>query len=120
MRRGFSRLRAGVKAIGGPYWVLYHIDGVLTAVTQIVSVQEVYAIGYGAPAPGQSYDALYLGGRVGDVQELFHSDDKGATWIEITNTHQKFDYVSTITGDSRIFGRVYFGGGGRGLVVGNR
>ena len=102
------------------YSGLYHIDGVNSSPVQITSVQEAYALGYGSPAPGQSYYALYLVGKVGGVQGIFRSDDAGATWIEISDTRHKFNYIGTITGDPRIYGRVYFGAGGRGLMVGNR
>jgi len=60
-----------------------------------------------------------LVGVVAGVEGLFRSDDSGSTWIRINDALHGFGQMRTITGDPRIFGRVYFGTGGRGIVFGD-
>ena len=51
----------------------------------IPSVGEAYALGFGKPAEGKTYPALYLIGKIGDVTGFFRSDDKG----ESLGAHQR-------------------------------
>jgi photosystem II stability/assembly factor-like uncharacterized protein len=80
----------------------------------------VEAIGFGKAAPGNDYPALYYSGRTGRDNGIFRSIDKGATWIRINDNQHQYGLTSLcITGDPRIFGRVYFGTNGRGIVMGD-
>ena len=82
-------------------------------------VQEAYSLGFGKAARGQNYPALYLAGKVNEVQALFRSDDAGATWTRINDDQHQFGWISHVTGDPRIYGRVYFATGGRGIIYGD-
>jgi hypothetical protein len=54
-------------------------------------------------------------------QGLFRSDDVSATWVRINDDrHQYGNRFRCITGDPRIYGRVYVGTDGRGIVYGDR
>lgn len=79
------------------------------------------AIGFGAPKSEGEYPAVYAMGSVGEEQEgIYRSDDKGATWIRLNDEQHLFgNLTSYISGDSRIFGRVYFATNGRGIVMGD-
>ncbi|HEY3233763.1 MAG TPA: hypothetical protein VGJ84_03550, partial [Polyangiaceae bacterium] len=83
------------------------------------SVDESYGIGFGKPPPGATFPALFLSGKVQGVIGFFRSDDAGKTWIRINDDAHQFGSVSVITGDPRVFGRVYIGTGGRGILYGD-
>lgn len=81
------------------------------------SVQTASAIGFGKAAPGRDYPAVYLVGKVDGVLGVFRLDQKGPNWIRINdNGHQYGAIGQAVTGDPRIFGRVYLGTNGRGIL----
>ncbi len=86
---------------------------------EIANVTESHALGFGKPAPRRSHPALFLVGKVSGVAGLFRSDDSGKSFVRINDDAHQFGVVSRITGDPRVFGRVYLGTGGRGILVGS-
>jgi hypothetical protein len=84
----------------------------------IAGVTEANALGFGKPADGKTYPALYLIGKINDTRGFFRSDDAGATWVRINDDRHQYGFCGVITGDPRVYGRVYVGTGGRGIVVG--
>jgi photosystem II stability/assembly factor-like uncharacterized protein len=84
----------------------------------VSSVTEAYGLGFGKPPEGKTYPALYLIGKIGDVVGFFRSDDAGGKWVRINDDQHQFGYCTVITGDPRVYGRVYVGTGGRGIVYG--
>jgi len=85
---------------------------------EISSTKESHAIGFGKAAPGRKYPAVYLIGMVGEQYGFYRSDDIGATWVRINDDMHQFGFSGVITGDPRVFGRVYVGTGGRGILYG--
>ncbi len=85
----------------------------------IASVNAAHALGFGKPAEGKKYPALYLVGKIGEVAGFFRSDDIGATWVRINDDRHQFGFCGIITGDPRKYGRVYLGTGGRGILYGD-
>jgi hypothetical protein len=61
---------------------------------------------------------VYLIGTVGGQYGFFRSDDVGTTWVRINDDQHQFGFTGAITGDPRVFGRVYVGSGGRGILYG--
>ncbi|HVU36825.1 MAG TPA: xyloglucanase [Opitutales bacterium] len=98
---------------------LYHsIDGGANFIA-VESAAAVYTMGFGKAAPGKNYPALYMTGNVGEVGGIFRSDDAGATWVRVNDDqHQYGNYPTIVTGDPRIYGRVYIGTNGRGIFYG--
>jgi photosystem II stability/assembly factor-like uncharacterized protein len=84
----------------------------------IPSVGEAYALGFGKPAEGKTYPALYLIGKIDGVTGYFRSDDKGETWVRINDDMHQWGFCTVIIGDPRVSGRVYIGTGGRGIIYG--
>ncbi|UVS80724.1 cellulose binding domain-containing protein [Actinokineospora sp. UTMC 2448] len=86
--------------------------------TKISSVASARNIGFGKAAPGHDYPALFLVGTVGSTRDaVFMSDDRGATWRRINDDrHQYGNMGEALTGDPRVYGRVYLGTNGRGIV----
>lgn len=99
---------------------LTHIDGPQATPTKLAGFDLAYAVGYGAPAPGKTYPALYLSGTVNGSYGLWRSDDKAASWVRISDAQHQFGAIVAISGDARNYGRVYLGTGCRGLIVGDR
>ena len=51
---------------------------------------------------------------------IYRSTDKGKTWSRINDESHLFGNITpVITGDSEVFGRVYFATNGRGIVMGD-
>ncbi len=77
-----------------------------------------YGIGKGAA--GSDWPALYAIASRSGVTGIFRSIDGGTSWSRINDdTHQWGRRFRVITGDPRIFGRVYLGTDGRGIFYGD-
>ena len=76
--------------------------------------------GLGKAAPGASAPALYAFGVKPTFGGLYRSIDGGESWARINDdAHQWGLRYRVITGDPRIFGRVYVGTDGRGIFYGD-
>jgi xyloglucan-specific exo-beta-1,4-glucanase len=95
---------------------LYHTKDGGKSFAPVPSVQQVDAIGLGRSAPGHDAPALYLIGTAAGVQGIFRSDDSGATWTRINDDRHQFGPIGPIIGDPRLYGRVYVGSNGRGIL----
>jgi len=82
-------------------------------------VAEIQAFGFGRAAAGQNYPALYLAGTVDGRAGVFRSTDEARTWVRINDDRHQWGLILQITGDPRIFGRVYVGTHGRGILYGD-
>jgi photosystem II stability/assembly factor-like uncharacterized protein len=98
---------------------LYHSADAGATFSKLESVQEAGSLGFGKAAPGKKYPALFLAGKVDNLQALFRSDDAGVSWTRINDEQHQFGSISRVTGDPRIYGRVYFATGGRGVIYGD-
>ena len=95
-------------------------DGDKSAVfTPLPGVDEIQAFGFGKAAPHRSYPALYLAGIVNGHAGVFRSIDEAHTWTRINDDRHQWGLILQITGDSRIYGRVYVGTHGRGILYGD-
>jgi xyloglucan-specific exo-beta-1,4-glucanase len=110
--------RAGDLWLTAGNGVLYHSVDAGVSFNQITSVSTVATIGFGKAAPGATYPAIYLTGIVDGVQGVFRSADEGASWVRINNGSEQYAWIGqTITGDPRVFGQVFLGTNGRGILV---
>jgi xyloglucan-specific exo-beta-1,4-glucanase len=92
-----------------------------TSFTRVTNVTSGLSVGFGAAAPGASYQAIYLAGTIGGVTGVFRSDNTGSSWVRINDDqHQYGNMGEAITGDPRVYGRVYLGTNGRGVILGTR
>jgi hypothetical protein len=83
-------------------------------------VQQADIVGYGKAAPGQTYPAMYITGKVSGTTGVFLSKDSGSTWTRINDdAHQYGAINAAITGDMRQYGIVFVGTNGRGIVYGD-
>ena len=88
--------------------------------TKIAAVDEGDAIGFGKAAPGASYPAIYTSSKINGVRGIFRSIDAGATWVRLNDDKHQWGWTgSVVIGDPDVYGRVYVGTNGRGVIVGN-
>jgi photosystem II stability/assembly factor-like uncharacterized protein len=79
----------------------------------------VEMIGFGKPPPGADYPSLFAVGSMQQTKAIWRSDDQGKSWLRVNDDmHQWGTRFRCITGDPRIFGRVYVGTDGRGILYG--
>jgi xyloglucan-specific exo-beta-1,4-glucanase len=110
---------AGGNAAEGKYGIWHSTDSGANF-TKLANVQEADVIGFGKAAPGQNYMALYTSAKINNVRGVFRSDDAGATWVRINDDQHQYARINMcITGDPTIYGRVYVGTNGRGIVYGD-
>jgi cellulase/cellobiase CelA1 len=111
---------------GGDLWLagdtgLFHSTDSGASFTKLSSVSKAVGIGFGKAAPGRSNPALYAMATIGGVTGVYRSDDTGATWVRINDDrHQYGNAGDAITGDPRVYGRVYLGTNGRGILYADR
>ena len=96
----------------------------------------VYSLGFGAPAAGQTYPAIYAVGTLANdmtcvatsdvamgfsqsTECIYRSTDGGQNWIRINDYTHQYSNASFIVGDPRVFGRFYLGTPGRGIIEGD-
>ncbi|MDX3691612.1 cellulose binding domain-containing protein [Streptomyces europaeiscabiei] len=106
-------------AADGAYGLWHSTDGGATW-TKLSGVEQADTIGFGKAAAGASYQTLYTSARIGGVRGIFRSTDKGATWTRINDDAHQWGWTgAAITGDPRVYGRVYVSTNGRGVVYGD-
>ena len=98
---------------------LYQSTNFGASFTKLSPVTEAYTVGFGAAAPGATYPAVFIYGKIGTVYGVFRSDNAGTTWTQVNDSQHQFGGITVVKGDSRIFGRVYLGTSGRGVVYGD-
>ncbi len=122
---GFVRFKAvpgregNVWLAGGGGGLWRSVDGGATF-TRLGNVEVADAIGFGKAAPNRNYPAIYALAQVDGIQGVFRSDDAGSSWVRINDDQHQFATAgATITGDPRVYGRVYIGTNGRGIIQGD-
>lgn len=98
---------------------LYRSSNSGTTFSRLGSVDSAALITFGKAAPGAAYPALYLVGTVQGTYGIFRSDDAGTNWTRINDDDHQFGLLGVITADPRIYGRVYVGTMGRGIIYGD-
>ena len=79
----------------------------------------VAALGFGKAPPGRRYPELYALGVKRTNLAIWRSSDAGVSWLRINDArHEYGQRFRCIAGDPRVFGRVYVGTDGRGIVYG--
>jgi photosystem II stability/assembly factor-like uncharacterized protein len=86
---------------------------------KLANVQEANNIGFGKAKRARDYPALYSSAKIGNVRGIFRSEDAGRSWTRINDDRHQYAYTgAAITGDPRVYGRVYVSTNGRGIIYG--
>ncbi|KAJ6574830.1 Oligoxyloglucan reducing end-specific cellobiohydrolase [Mycena capillaripes] len=111
--------------VTGDVWVstdkgLFHSTNSGTTFTAIPGITAAWAIALGAPKTATSYPAVFAAANMGTIG-YFRSDDMGVNWVQINDAAHGFGSAASnpISGDPRIYGRVYIGTNGRGIFYGD-
>ncbi|MFF3418668.1 cellulose binding domain-containing protein [Streptomyces sp. NPDC002698] len=106
-------------ASDGAYGLWHSTDGGATF-TKLSNVDQADTIGFGKAATGASYQTLYTSAKIGGVRGIFRSTDEGASWTRVNDDAHQWGWTgAAITGDPRVYGRVYVATNGRGIVYGD-
>ena len=83
-------------------------------------MSSIVPFSFGKAAPGKDYPAIFTLNRGGiPAGGIFRSDDEGATWVRVNDAQHQWGRCDCLSGDPRIYGRVYVGTFGRGAVYGD-
>lgn len=86
---------------------------------RLPGVESAESLGLGKPKDGSSTPTLFVFGKVNGAVGLFRSEDDGSHWVRIDDEAHRFGKIRLVTGDPRLYGRVYFAAAGRGIVYGD-
>ena len=118
-----TRALAVAPGHAGDLWVtaggngVYHSTDGGATFTPVGTLADAQQIGFGHAAPGRTYPALYVTGETHGANGVFRSDNAGLTWVRINDDAHQYGYGGqVVTGDPRIYGRVYMGSNGRGIL----
>ncbi|MDR7332595.1 hypothetical protein [Roseateles asaccharophilus] len=89
------------------------------AFQRLPDVSQIHAFGFGRAAPGSTEPALYLVGTVAGQYGIFRSTDGAKRWQRINDDAHQWGLILQISGDPKVFGRVYVGTHGRGVLYGD-
>lgn len=87
--------------------------------TKVASCWASYTLGFGKAADGADYPALYMVGSTETITAVYRSDDQAGSWVRINDDRHQWGWIGeTISGDPRVYGRVYIATNGRGIQYG--
>lgn len=75
-------------------------------------------IGLGKEAPDSDFKTLYTSGTINQEYGFYKSLDEGVNWIRINDEEHQYGDIRSISGDPRVYGRIYVATGTRGVVYG--
>jgi photosystem II stability/assembly factor-like uncharacterized protein len=100
---------------------LFHsTDGGVTWI-QLPNVAAAYSVAVGAAKPGSTTQSIFLYGISSPlgISAIYRSDDNGVSWLRINDDIHQYGGPTLIQADPRIYGRVYLGMNGRGIIYGD-
>jgi hypothetical protein len=118
-----GRMRA-TEYLVGDLWIpaptgLFHSTDAGKVFRKLPHFESVESIGFGKPATGSKYPTMFVNAKSDSIFGLFRSDDKGLTWTRISDPSSTFEVHGVVTGDLRIYGRVYLGTKDHGILYGD-
>jgi xyloglucan-specific exo-beta-1,4-glucanase len=119
---------ASAPGVEGDVWVALGNGGLSrsqnsgSSFARVAGVASCAAVGFGAPAPGRSFAAVYIwGAPAGGARGVYRSDDAGSSWLRVNDDAHQYGGPGNgqfVLGDVNQYGRVFLSTAGRGIVVG--
>jgi hypothetical protein len=103
----------------GSNGLLHSADGGVTW-TNLSAAAWANSVAVGAASTSTGNPAIYLYGTAppSSVMAIYRSDDDGTTWVQINDDSHQYGGPTIIQADPRVYGRVYLGMNGRGIIYG--
>jgi len=103
----------------GSNGLLHSTDGGVTW-NKLANVSWANSVAVGAAPPGSDVQSVFLYGTASPagVMAIYRSDDNGASWQRINDDRHQYGGPTLIQADPRVWGRVYLGMNGRGIIYG--
>ncbi|NLD48409.1 MAG: cellulosome protein dockerin type I, partial [Clostridiaceae bacterium] len=128
VKTGLESDKAKIKAVPGKeghVWIpgpttglSYTIDGGKT-IKKVDAVTRCDVIGFGKAKAGEDYLAVYICGETDGLYAVYRSDDMAGSWVRVNDDQHQYGSINySITGDLRVYGRVFVATNGRGIVYG--
>jgi oligoxyloglucan reducing-end-specific cellobiohydrolase len=105
----------------GGYGLFHSTDGGVTW-KQAASVLQANLVAVGAANPHArtGLQSIFVYGAVSTTTiAIYRSDDNGSTWVRVNDDAHQYGGPTVMTADPRVYGRVYIGMNGRGIVYGD-
>ncbi|MGV3540379.1 MAG: WD40/YVTN/BNR-like repeat-containing protein, partial [Rufibacter sp.] len=108
----------------GDVWLTNPVSGLYRSTNagasffHLSNLQEATKVGFGKPQEGATYPTAFVVGKMENNQGFFRTEDEGSTWTRISDEQHQFGGINDITGDPRVYGRVYLATAGRGILYG--
>ena len=113
-------------AVAGDIWLplgtngLYHSTNGGASWTHVVTT-EVDAVAIGATVPNTTTQSVFIYGlpTTGAFRGIWRSDNVasgGSTWFQINDSNHQYAGPTVIAADPRVYGRVFMGMNGRGII----
>lgn len=84
---------------------------------KLAAVEAAYAISFGRGETAGSPKTIFLSGRIAGRTGIFRSLDAGLSWHPVDDEAHHFGWVGVLAGDPQVFGRVFLGTNGLGVIV---
>jgi xyloglucan-specific exo-beta-1,4-glucanase len=128
VKSGLDAVDAKIKAVPGKeghVWIpgpteglSYTTDGGKT-IQKVNGVTRCDVIGFGKAKAGEDYLAIYMCGETDGLYAVYRSDDMAKSWVRVNDDQHQYGSINySITGDLRVYGRVFVATNGRGIVYG--
>jgi oligoxyloglucan reducing-end-specific cellobiohydrolase len=101
---------------------LYHSTDAGVTWSKIANVSWANSVAVGAASPGREATQpvfLYGSPAAPAAMGIYRSEGSGANWVRINDDLHQYGGPTVIAADSRVFGRVFLGMNGRGIVYGD-
>jgi len=96
----------------------YTTDGGKT-INKVDGITRSDVVGFGKAKDGENYLSIYMCGETDGVYGVYRSDDMAKSWVRVNDDQHQYGSINySITGDLRVYGRVFVATNGRGIVYG--